>query len=755
MPESSVVDISQKIENVLNARKSNLPAIEKRLEKWKILDETIGVFEQGVEGLISYIGKKGGYDEIVQLFKGCSLNNSKKYIRENISTLERLGERMGRETINIGVSGQARVGKSTLLQTIAGLTDEQVPTGSGVPVTAVRSQIFHSDTKEIAIVSFHNFSSFRENILVPFHKDLNLESPPLSSEEYEYFTLSVDNDRLRGFSNTEQVLFSILKNIKASFSSYKHLLDGSVREVGLDEIRPYISYPTQKEEEEFKNKCLRYYLAVKDVKIYAKFPKLQVKKVGMIDLPGLGELTSGAEEHHVQGLRNEVDFVVLVKRPVEGMAYWRKEDASALDVLDRARGAVDRKDFVSIFANTGGASEELLGAMLKDIFDKANEGVEDRNYQVFIGDSKEPDSAYSDLLFPVLEHLAIKLPQMDRKLLDMAQQGSLQNLKIIRSEILNFMAILNGSFPVPASIDEVLSDLTKNMRQSIAKKLKALLADLSNKATNDSADEQYFQALDSVKKNILKWASQDEGLGLGMAAWLDDATGRMAEAKGSAGLIESEFNRIRVHISEQFTTIDVYFQKKIDGLLNEIGLVLKNGMGSLFEEIDNGKQVVQKMYSFVELSVEPCPGWAKAINELLELEIRYRTHLHPRVRKCLVHLDYKSYKDLVFEDNEEGARKLFTFLSNKATQAANEVEKALGGEYKFSDQVLYTACEQFDDSLIRSGTSEKEFGRFARGYKSDIWPEQFADLDMKNRFVSRVSQAETEINNIIDQLEAV
>ena len=74
-------------------------------------------------------------------------------------TLNALRVRFSRGTVNIGVSGEARVGKSTTLQKFSGLTDTQIPTGKGLPVTAVRSEIFNS-ADERAEVTFRDQKRF-------------------------------------------------------------------------------------------------------------------------------------------------------------------------------------------------------------------------------------------------------------------------------------------------------------------------------------------------------------------------------------------------------------------------------------------------------------------------------------------------------------------------------------------------------------------------------------------------------------------
>lgn len=72
------------------------------------------------------------------------------------------------------MSGAARMGKSTLLQSVSGLDDNQIPTGHGIPVTAVRSRIFHSPTVRRAELEMHSPESFLAAVISPLHAALDL-----------------------------------------------------------------------------------------------------------------------------------------------------------------------------------------------------------------------------------------------------------------------------------------------------------------------------------------------------------------------------------------------------------------------------------------------------------------------------------------------------------------------------------------------------------------------------------------------------
>ena len=98
-----------------------------------------------------------------------------------------LEARLARDTVNIGVSGQARVGKSTLLQSVSGLGDDQIPTGQALPVTAVRSRIFHAPDLRRATLRLHSFDTFVADVVAPYHAELDIAGLPGSPEEFRHW----------------------------------------------------------------------------------------------------------------------------------------------------------------------------------------------------------------------------------------------------------------------------------------------------------------------------------------------------------------------------------------------------------------------------------------------------------------------------------------------------------------------------------------------------------------------------------------
>ena len=88
----------------------------------------------------------------------------------------------------------------------------------------------------------------------------------------------------------------------------------------------------------------------------------------------------------------------MVKRPVEGMAYWGDADARALDLIDSARGFVDRRDFVVLVLNTGDTAEALVTALRDHIRGQVNSGVPDQFFQVLECDAADAGDVFARVL---------------------------------------------------------------------------------------------------------------------------------------------------------------------------------------------------------------------------------------------------------------------------------------------------------------------------------------------------------------------
>ncbi|KXV70297.1 hypothetical protein AD951_03280 [Acetobacter malorum] len=732
----------EKITVILHTRRKELPEIERQIARWEKLKHELS----GLESVVSTLRKHETTDDQTQQTLS-TLRFSPVYeaISDTVASLSLLKARFSRSTLNIGVSGRARVGKSTLLQSISGLDDEQIPTGSGLPVTAVRSRIFHS-VHSRATLTLHNYESFRVDVLQPYHAALDLPEAPQTLEQFASYQYPRSDAELSEAKQQESTAIPVLRRLKemqAALPSYREYLTGAEKVVGLDDLRKFVAYPTAEEEDAAHHTgrpAPRPYLAVKDVQIECPFPYAQVNELGIVDLPGLGELAANAEEHHLEGLQNDVDLVMLVKRPLEGMAYWGKEDGAATNLLDKARGFIqNRRDFVYLVINTGGVDEAKIKALRGDILRSVNDGQPDKHFHVLETNTADPKDVYDNALVPVLNHLAERLPVMDKQVRDgttALASNVTQRVEQILGDIA--AALVKGkSSNLDSSEQEILIREADDLRLKLAVSLSEEITELHKKARQDSGPEfqAYEDAVDQAYNNVNAWI--DNGFGHGAEKWCEKAYARFARDRNSAGFAGDELNHIRVEISNFFSGIDQHFKTALEALWNHLADdIINPRFGNLLQG-KSGEAALSTLRHLMAEAEEPCVGLSQAVQELLALRLDYRTQLHPKVRRALDDLQSEVEDPETGEKKARftvdltpaGAERLLREMASLARAAAYRTRKALMQEAMVPALVIHAAVEQFDDALIRSGDSEKEFRRMARCYRDDIWPGLFAGVE--------------------------
>jgi hypothetical protein len=762
-------EIDAKIQAIIEKRRERVPKLRLDIEKWQSLDEEIS----GLDAVVHELRRHPRtLVELRDALAEIRVQELHEGIENAISLLKMLEKRFSRETVNIGVSGRARVGKSTLLQSISGLGDEQIPTDKGNPVTAVRSRIYHSATKRRAVLTLHTFETFSRDVLKPYHDHLLLPGAPHTLSEFETWAYPASEKDLaeeRRDQHSSVTMLGRVRDMQQSLWSYKDdLRKGGERVVELEDLRPFVAYPKKEELNELEDKCPRRYLAVRDIRIECTFPRAQVSRLGVIDLPGLGELAPPAEKYHLTGLQNEVDVVLLVKRPVEGLAYWSEEDGKTANLLDEAKGQIkNRRDFVFLVVNCSDDDDPALIRNIKDSIRRlANDGQDGKHFHVLEADARSQDSVYERILLPVLEHLGERLPLMDEETLD----GTRAHYRALASPVQNVLTDLESAIRrttrfVPGSQEEVIRRAGA-LRRSIASSrdapsLNKIVDELRTKARSEDEDPDYIQTVENTHEDMRAWIADGFGMKGGKDAWCKAAFESLGAEDYSGSFAGDEINRIRVEISNRFAKLDAYFAAKLEDMWAAVGNVLGDHLGDLLNGL-HGVEALRRLKDLLRDAAEPCPTLSDAISDLLELRLEYRTHLHPRVRKELDCLNLEIVDQttgevrnqaLVDAKKSDRGENLFNVIRQLAEQAAYETKKALVRDALAPALVLHAGAEQFVDTFIRSGDSKREFQRLARSYRDEIWPGDFSGLDEANARFANVAKAIRSVRELIREFE--
>ena len=230
-------------------------------------------------------------------------------IGQQKEVLQTLQARFQRETLNIAVVGIARMGKSRLLRSLSGLGPDVVPDRGGDPCTGVRSSIFDQAKGDTyAEIIYHTPASLLEilwaywdKIKLPLLKPMTLDA---------FFNLNLPEEVPQSEHASEyQELLNELRKYQKVRSLQSRL--GTTQTARRDEIAALVTQPAQ----ETADPNAYAYLLVKEATIYTQFPYENVSKIGLIDLPGLGEATLGGPERVTNTLRLSADVALFVRRP--------------------------------------------------------------------------------------------------------------------------------------------------------------------------------------------------------------------------------------------------------------------------------------------------------------------------------------------------------------------------------------------------------------------------------------------------------
>ena len=659
-----------------------------------------------------------------------------------LAPLRRCRSRFARPTVNIGVGGPARVGKSTLLQSISGLGDRQIPASDrGNPVTAVRSRIYHSTTAAEARLTMHTYETFRDEVLQPFHRRLGLPDPPTTLAGLRELHYPTSIDQLDHVPDPEDVkpALQFLLACRRSLDSFAPHLTGGEKVEPLDSLEAWVSYPADLDSTE------RPYLAVRQAVILATFPHAQVHSLVVVDLPGLGEVLPDAESRHLESLEDDTDFVLLLVRPNPGSAFWDRRSDQALQLIEKARGPIHEvRDFVAIVANTGGTKARHRDDLLASITQNVNEGEVDRTVRVLEADASDPANVFATVLAPVLAHLSERLPAMDDQFLQAAQA----EFDVLRDKICNRLLALDAALQRWATYEpssaEQFDALTDKLRDDLALGLQELADRYEVRASGEQIDEDFLEAIDTSYGGLIEWA--EIGFGQGIDGWIEAAEKSRRRDRVAADFATKELNAIRNRIVSEYSALDLVCSRQVDALHSDVAEVLSASLGSLTGD-GSGAAQLARLAELAASGHEPCDHLPSVLRQLLDLRLDYSVLILPRIRSDLDLLDPQHLADtgeLITSDMEQ----LYKTLSQTAQRTAWETRKSLVVESVAPALALLVALERFEDALIRSGSSLRELRRLGRSYRDEIWPE----LSTGSSFDGRVHAIRRAVRELLDSL---
>jgi hypothetical protein len=686
------------IEEIISKRKANAHIPQNIVKNLQSLQSKVNQFKD-----LQQVITTSSTDAVSQNISQFNFKTLNDRIVEEQEIWQRLYQRLNRDTINIGVIGRARQGKSTLLQKLTGLTDSEIPTSSGLPCTSVQSNIYHLNKDTYAKVYFYSESAFLKQVIHPYYEELGFSNLPQSLYEFCGDSLPAEPTNPRHPAKAKAIYKRLRDDYHTHFNKYGAWIGKDPQTVKKELIKEYVS---QDYDEKSQPRSFNH-LAVEKVEIFCSFPKTKVEKIGLVDMPGLGDIRLGDTERMIKALAQDIDFILFVRRPSNdktGDLWGRDTDISLYDYASQALQArlplsewsfmllnydgengVGCKNLENTMINTGirvkkslrhnCASSEDSNIVLTEVLDELGENMTRLDQQYMSASFRELANFQSFVRTQIqgLQYTVESLGDIDGQYINLREEF----LDKLYKEIEGFRAKLRQEpVKVNAEFSQKVTDVIEQCKTEVKEPNQQ---DIETLAYRDGIDQAYFDAIHTMRASFLK-----------------------------------QFHAIEGEMKESFE------QTKIDLSM----IFIRNGFGQL--EYLAGKQGVN-FFSTLAKSIMPMNSLKSlgiGFDFITSFEVTYKGNMQLEVWSKLRNI---LPPNPMTPNNLESEKTVLVTLQKCRQDAIAECTKGLNERgqsiYQSIHNINISMVEEFADHITRSANIKQEWDIFLIKNRCQIWPQ--------------------------------
>ncbi|WP_324283081.1 hypothetical protein VKI22_08795 [Cyanobacterium aponinum UTEX 3221] len=715
---------SQKIQEIISLRQplaEELATVEENLNHLQITWHKL-------EDYRNQLQFKTQDEKVLSKLQEINFSDSKTKILESLEKLSKLSSRFQRETLNIGVVGRARQGKSRLLQSITGLVSGEIPDGDRQHCTGVRSTIHHnSHVETYGEVWFYTERSFLHEIIYPYYTTLDLGQSPISTQDFANNPLPTL--RLEGSEN--QAKYEHLKRYHIHFSEYSHLLkSSSPRNIRQEEIRQYVAQDDENGERIYFN-----YLAVKEVKIVCQFPNNEVGQIAVVDMPGLGDTGIGDEARMIQTLAEDVDFVLFVKMPKPSGDYWADVDVKLYDTVNASLVDLPVKLWSFMVLNQTDKDSKYgdNSANCQDLIESMTEKhIHVSDY--IITNCANPEEVNEKILEKTLDYLSNNITQLDQKYVTAFYEQLVELQSTIKGELQKAKETLNrvDSFESESKFDDLFNEFWDNITNDLTDLLEVL-----REKRNDQDDyfkEQVEAVFQECQKDQSIFPSLEE---------IKRRRNTLGDYPRAYGYYIDE---VRTGLSRRFLNLDDGLKKSIEELKIEITNLLADKCHLVGLSSYRGSKFLADI---AHLIPHECSTLHEGFIVLANFELSYRGLIQHHIRENLD--DLKQDNSPLPQGGKE--QDILDNLDELYKETVYKCKNALDNNFlRIPSQAAFAIVEEFVDLVLRSKDAQRQWRKFLLPYRADIWTDTFQILGDNTRLRQQWIQLIEDTENINSSL---
>jgi GTPase Era involved in 16S rRNA processing len=653
-------------------------------------------------------------------------------IPARIRELDQLQHRFNRPTLNIGVVGNARQGKSTFLQALTGLSSEEIPAAETDHCTGAPSIVInHHET--YANIEFFEEEEFLKEIILPFYTQLNLTPQPNSFYAFANTALTQPSRQL---SATEQALYEKLEYRKGTAKQYQTNFGKRTERIGKEKIREYIA------QQDNNGNKISTWLAVKMATIYCPFSVPDTGKISVCDTPGLGDFVCGAETNLVHNIGNNLDAVIMLKRTPKG-GIATPEDTQLYDLLPEAVSELEPKDWSYFIVNRDGTDNET-----KSFEQQIQQKIKCRRFVTL--DARQQNEVINSFDL-ILQDIADNQHALDKTL----YSKRFAEVQKLLTEVKALMEKLAELFPKQcvgvSSADAVLAQSL--FKGEIWDNLASKLFESVDKCRDeqDTPNKEFLQKLNEIEtqlKTIPNLPAEDamkkkKGTGLNAAFPVfcqDVRRGVLKHFDSLDEVLHKMFDDLRVEAKECFTAEDG--GKLAAVTLTQDNTTIQDNATTQDNETENmwWDSLAEQFETLgaTDRERDNALRIAEAIRQFNTATLSFRSFLLPRVLPCFntLNADRQEHRPYTFDNNKD-IPELIAQIQKAAEHGIGKAIQILRDCATEPSIALFATLDDLHDAVVHTGSADTArdlWSYFYADHRSEIWQEQFQQKEADSKF---------------------
>lgn len=651
-----------------------------------------------------------------------------------IKECDRLEKRFNRDTINISVVGRARQGKSRLLQSISGLSNDIIPADDGGDCTGAKSIISNSDESTHAIVYFYSDIEV-VNVVNDYLNALNSGFTIGSLSQIPSINIqSIEDSIVSGADKSS--LLEHLKKYVYNYNSYAHLLGTTLPISRSSEIRRYTSQYLNNNEKTYE------YLGVKEVKIFTRFNYADAGKIQLVDTIGLFDTALGLEQRMMETLANESDAAILLRLPNPMGDHVDEQDNKLYNDIEQHLGGETLNKWLFYILNVWDANKKSGDFMLEQLNKQLGKTL--RTAFVKQVNCALQDEVEKEIVIPILETLSSNLLDIDNNLMSKANKLFNECYNSYDSLCNNISNVLSSNFKYSLKSGGLFDQLfTKELN------LSRRLEELNSKYSNRHSECELIKTeILKVLKTLKKLCPQKDAI-------LERLSRGDLNSHPSI-VYENMADHTRADISDKFEDINrsVISQLQED-IKKQIIEVLKSNEGGKLGLVptttdDDLPSHVEWLDAFINQHLGEFPLLKAAFKSILEYRLNIEGLIEYRVNNCIELLEPESpyFEHHTFDGErdqiaDEIHQAIFRTLPIIAENLVNNISDILYIPYNS----FYARIKKIRERIIYSEDGYLELKELYRDKAPYIWHDRFAEvigkqtaLETLNKFFDTMSK---------------